>query len=233
MFFFRSGASIAVSERPIWSWEDTLYSLISGLVYSGLPVGLLTGLIGGLLRGLFFGLVTGLQVGLVGGLVAGLFIDLAPGVSERLYEGLVLGTIIGSIVGLVVRMFLGPVLGLTVGLIVWLGVGLVVGLTFGVGLSDLRNMGFEFEDGGDLLHHAILRFWLARSGLFPWRAVPFLEDATSRILLRRVGGGYSFAHRLLLDYFADLSTQTPLAQEAVQTKSTSVQTKVSTSADES
>jgi TIR domain len=30
----------------------------------------------------------------------------------------------------------------------------------------------------------------------------FLDDATSRILLRRIGGGYSFIHRRLLDYFA-------------------------------
>src|SRR6266446_1844028 len=33
-----------------------------------------------------------------------------------------------------------------------------------------------------------------RTHLFPWKAVPFLEDATARVLLRRVGGGYSFAH---------------------------------------
>jgi hypothetical protein len=53
-----------------------------------------------------------------------------------------------------------------------------------------------------VMQHSLLRCWLWRT--FPLRAVPFLEDATMRILLRRVGGGYSFAHRLLLDYFADL-----------------------------
>jgi hypothetical protein len=38
--------------------------------------------------------------------------------------------------------------------------------------------------------------------------VSFLNDATARILLRRVGEKYSFTHRLLLEYFADLDTRT-------------------------
>jgi len=54
------------------------------------------------------------------------------------------------------------------------------------------------------LRHYIIRLLLARSHTFPGLAVRFLDDATTRIFLRRVGGGYSFAHRLLLDYFADL-----------------------------
>jgi hypothetical protein len=57
------------------------------------------------------------------------------------------------------------------------------------------------------VQHYILRFWLRYTHAFPLKAVPFLEDATMRILLRRVGGGYSFIHRLLLEYFADLDTQ--------------------------
>ncbi len=67
-------------------------------------------------------------------------------------------------------------------------------------LEDLTN------SMASVVQHYTLRFWLACSHLFPWKAVPFLEDATTRILLRRVGGGYSFTHRLLLDYFADLDT---------------------------
>jgi hypothetical protein len=55
-----------------------------------------------------------------------------------------------------------------------------------------------------VVQHYTLRFWLRRSQVFPWRAVDFLEDARARHFLLRVGGGYRFAHRLLLDYFADL-----------------------------
>jgi len=34
--------------------------------------------------------------------------------------------------------------------------------------------------------------------------VTFLDEAAERLLLRKVGGGYIFVHRLLLDYFASL-----------------------------
>lgn len=34
--------------------------------------------------------------------------------------------------------------------------------------------------------------------------IRFLDYATERIFLRKVGGGYIFIHRLLQDYFAEL-----------------------------
>jgi hypothetical protein len=49
--------------------------------------------------------------------------------------------------------------------------------------------------------HYVIRLLLWRSHAFPGRAPRFLNDACTRFLLRRVGGGYSFMHRLLLDYF--------------------------------
>jgi hypothetical protein len=36
----------------------------------------------------------------------------------------------------------------------------------------------------------------------PWNYVPFLDFAYDHILLYKVGGGYRFIHRLLLDHFA-------------------------------
>ena len=35
----------------------------------------------------------------------------------------------------------------------------------------------------------------------PWNYPRFLDYAAERILLRKVGGGYIFTHRLLLEYF--------------------------------
>jgi hypothetical protein len=58
--------------------------------------------------------------------------------------------------------------------------------------------------GWSVLRHYTIRYLLRRTHTFPWKVQPFLDDATARILLRRVGGGYSFTHRLLLDYFADM-----------------------------
>jgi hypothetical protein len=59
------------------------------------------------------------------------------------------------------------------------------------------------------LRHLLLRALLARAGLLPWRTVSFLDEATHCILLYRDGGGYGFIHRLLLDYFADLTLGAP------------------------
>jgi hypothetical protein len=71
--------------------------------------------------------------------------------------------------------------------------------------------------GGGLtvLQHYILRLLLWRTHTFPLEVQTFLDDATARILLRHVGGGYSFTHRLLLDHFADLYTDIPSAQTVV------------------
>jgi hypothetical protein len=46
--------------------------------------------------------------------------------------------------------------------------------------------------------------WRNGSTPRPWQYVRFLDYAADRVLLRRVGGGYSFIHPLLMDYFASL-----------------------------
>ncbi len=56
--------------------------------------------------------------------------------------------------------------------------------------------------GHSCLQHLILRLLLWRNRFAPLRYVDFLEYAVERILLRRVGGGYAFVHRVLLEHFA-------------------------------
>jgi NACHT domain len=172
--------------------------------------GLLGGLVVGLLSGLFFGLLFGLVVGLVFGLVVGLVVGLSErqlterlalspneGMRRSLKNGLLLMLVIGPVGGLLFGLVIGPVGGLLFGLLSGPVIGPVGGLQA-------------------VVQHYTLRFWLACSGVLPWKAVPFLEDATARILLRRVGGGYSFAHRLLLDFFADSSAGVSSASLAAQ-----------------
>lgn len=52
-----------------------------------------------------------------------------------------------------------------------------------------------------LRHRTVLRL-LARRGHVPKDLLGFLDYADSHILLRRTGGGYTFVHRLVLEYFA-------------------------------
>jgi len=66
--------------------------------------------------------------------------------------------------------------------------------------------------GAAYIQHAVLRTFLWRAGCIPWNHSRFLDYAAERILLRKVGGGYIFIHRLLLDYFASL--ETPTSEEA-------------------
>ena len=61
-----------------------------------------------------------------------------------------------------------------------------------------------FLGGLAFIQHFALRFILSRAGCLPWNLTRFLDHATERILLRKVGGGYIFVHRLLQDYFASL-----------------------------
>jgi len=241
---FEPGMTTRLAETLTWSWKD-LRARFVGWLLGGLIFGLSFGLLSGWLFeqglglssplgstlgvGLSSALSIGLSVGLSFGLGIGLFFGfsrkqlttsemLSPneGIRRSIKNGLLIWLSVGVFSGgpvvligdLLGRMPLGLSLGLSAGLFVGPGLGLIFGL-------------------GAVVQHYIMRFWLAQSGVFPWRAVPFLEDVTARILLRRVGGGYSFAHRLLLDYFADLDAQTPLAQGAAQTKATSCRLYVS------
>ncbi len=75
----------------------------------------------------------------------------------------------------------------------------------GGGGSFLAWVGFFFglEKGGYfLLDHYLTRLLLWRRKRLPWNYVRFLDAAADRVLLRKVGSGYIFIHRMLLDYFA-------------------------------
>jgi hypothetical protein len=56
--------------------------------------------------------------------------------------------------------------------------------------------------GAACLQHFTLRFVLWCPGLAPWRYARFLDYATERMFLQRVGGRYRFIHDLLRDHFA-------------------------------
>jgi hypothetical protein len=58
------------------------------------------------------------------------------------------------------------------------------------------------------IQHLVLRVLLWRSKALPWDLPRFLDYAAERILLRKVGGGYIFIHRLLLEYFVTLDDNT-------------------------
>jgi hypothetical protein len=84
-------------------------------------------------------------------------------------------------------------------LFVGLNVGLAVGLTCGLSIGLHRG-------GAVVIKHYALRLILWLSGCTPFNFVKFLDHCAKLILLKKVGGGYIFIHRMLLEYFADLPT---------------------------
>jgi hypothetical protein len=75
--------------------------------------------------------------------------------------------------------------------------GLYFGLWFGL-VGGFVNGGLAF------FQHFTLRFFLYRTNCMPWKIFPFLEYGTERLFLYRVGGGYIFVHRLLMEHFAQM-----------------------------
>lgn len=190
-----------------------------GVLYGGLVVGLVgersngrpvDGLSGGLgdprpvggLVGGLYGLLVGL---LVGGLVGGLSSDEleTKAVPNQGIRRSVQSALVGVLVVVLVFLLVGVlvvrlvyrdalIFGLVNGLAYGLPSGLIVGLNYG---------------GFAVIRHYTLRWMLYRNGSLPLHLVPFLDYCAERVFLRKVGGGYIFIHRLLMEHFASLYTQ--------------------------
>lgn len=219
---------VMVVERLRWSggraWRSAASGLVGGLAY-GVVVGTIVGLVVtldprvlndlfsvllfdliiGLMGGVIFGLGGALLGGLVGGLGSGPLttsIQVNEGIRRSARSALVGGAVGGLIFGLIA--------GLVWGLLGGLDLGLVIALVFGLvgGLAGALAFG-----GYACLSHMALRLVLAYNGSLPLRLVPFLDYCAERIFLRKVGGGYIFVHRLLMEHFASLYNEQTEADE--------------------
>ncbi|MEN8443649.1 MAG: NACHT domain-containing protein, partial [Cyanobacteria bacterium J06555_13] len=170
-----------------WSWKAAKKAIFNGFIYGllfGLLFGLSLGLFGGLVSGLSYGLLYGLLFGLIGGLIGGLR---GSGIQKRTKPNQ--GMWKSAHNALIGGLFLGLIGGLIGGLAYGLLGGLIGGL-IGGGLASLR--------------HFSLRFMLYCMGHAPWNYARFLDYATERLFLQKVGGGYIFIHRMLLEHFAQM-----------------------------
>ena len=114
-----------------------------------------------------------------------------------LIEG-TLGGVIGSIAGVLIGIFLShstrdKLMGLTMGSMIG---GLIGGL-----MGSLRNGGIS------CIQHLVLRRILYFQGCIPWNYAEFLDYATELRLMKKVGGGYIFYHRMLMEHFAGMELE--------------------------
>ena len=101
------------------------------------------------------------------------------------------------------------VTGLSVELIFWLinrttTEPLVDPIFFGLLAGSIVGLN---RGGSAVIKHYALRLILWRSGYTPFKFIQFLDHCAKLIFLKKVGGGYIFIHRMLLDYFADIPAQ--------------------------
>ena len=88
-----------------------------------------------------------------------------------------------------------PIVGITA-VTVNLPSGIYTGLM--IGLAAATAHGFN-----DLFKHITLRLLLWRESAVPLNYVQLLDDAADAVLLQKVGGGYTFRHRLLQEHFSN------------------------------
>ncbi|NEP02666.1 MAG: NACHT domain-containing protein [Symploca sp. SIO2E9] len=183
-----------------WSWVKTRNNLLPGL-----RVGLVVGLICGIGNGIISGLNAGLNRGLIDCLIYGLN-GLETGAIFVLLRGLTSGGIekntmpnqgirqsaqnamVFILIGVLSLGILAPLVGLSIVF------GAVPGLLFGL----------ASPAGIACIQHFTLRLVLYLSRSITWNYARFLDYATERIFLQKVGGGYIFIHRLLLEHFSSM-----------------------------
>ncbi len=211
---------IRPTERLRWTWR----SLRGGLFNARhLRIAALITCISTIFVGLGYGPRSGLSLGLSCGLsywcLLGLFQGIAQeqienqdrrianqGVRRSLRNSVVMGVIGGAMFGIIGVLHYWLIVRLAKVLSYVPQVELISGLrsvvSYGLFLSISGALLIFLLTGGvAVLRHYVIRLLLWRSQTFPGAAPQFLEDASARFLLRRVGGGYSFAHRLLQDHF--------------------------------
>ena len=186
--------------RPVetlhFSWSAMRTSATADGLSIWLFAALCAGLVGWRSGGLVFGLSAALCVWLVfwlpSGLVKGKIVTRTfpnEGIRRSARNALLGGLFVGLVGGLAFGLFLGLSFGCLFGLAVF---GLVGGLVNG---------------GRACIQHLVLRIMLWRNGSAPLNYVRFLDYTAGHIFLRKVGGGYIFVHRLLLEYFASLEPE--------------------------
>jgi transcriptional regulator with XRE-family HTH domain len=221
--------TITPAEAVSWSWA-TVRSTLPATMRKGLVVALwITLSVGatiaftsgvsygfgyGIRYGLIFGLIVGLIIGMTGVLASllhsGWSSDLLDanqlwrpnqGIRRSLWNAVLAGVVFALVSGTMSGIVCALAFGLVGGLAGWQIISVGLALEFGLLIGSL----FALTHGGTAwIKHYLLRWQLWRVGAMPANYVAFLDDAASRILLRKVGGGYMFPHRILLDYFASL-----------------------------
>ncbi|MGB3786733.1 MAG: protein kinase [Phormidesmis sp.] len=199
---------IVPAEKLQWSWPKAKRSLRLGLTFGPLTGWLLKLTFAHLVNptlcindigcflslsyiGLSFGTVLGITYGIIGGLRGtriATVIRPNQGIRQSARNAVMLAsvaTVAPLLTSLIFQGQTSPAF--------WAAAGLSFGLALGGGEACVK--------------HGVLRLVLFCQGRIPWNYSRFLDYATERIFLQKVGGGYIFVHRLLLEHFSNSTAE--------------------------
>jgi len=202
-------------EKVKWSVVEMLHNAPRFM-----RLGLVIGVLYGLLQGVFLGTVFGSYMGTVVSisiavasvifyLITGGFMTSAVETKVRPNQGIRWSFTHAITFGVISPIIYSLVLGIAHAL----AFDVVFGLSFGLALLiplllvSILNGKPQNPASAVVGKHIALRYILERQGLIPRNLAAFLDYASSLIFLRKVGGGYIFIHRYLLEYFAALEPE--------------------------
>ncbi len=187
---------IKTVESLKWSGKEFKNSLKKGIILGGLgwvTFGVIFKPIGGLCYGLSSGLLYCINQGVKGAEVENKKVS-NQGIKTSVFNALIIGSIglvMGGLIGFLASHFfyyLEDSFWICLG-----GFCLVLGLIIGGWNACIK--------------HLTLRSMLYIKGFSPWNYARFLDYATELIFLQKVGGGYIFIHRMLLEHFAQVEPE--------------------------
>jgi transcriptional regulator with XRE-family HTH domain len=222
--------TIKPAEAVTWSWthmsqalrENSMKSLIVALV-TGISVSVVVASMSSLF---FLNIDYGLHYGLVFGTISGLIVGIAAILTSMLKSGWSStmlpedqhtkpneGISRSGRNALLGACFFAPIGGIASGLACAIGFGLVgqlstwpiMGMAFALMLTIMFFVVFATAHGGIAwIEHYTLRGYLWHTGSIPMNYVRFLNSTSEYALIQKVGGGYMFTHRLMLEHFASI-----------------------------
>jgi hypothetical protein len=214
---------ITLVETFSWNWNQFWKRTIFGSI-GGLSVGLIFGLSVGLIYALFgvfsgqsdalawltSGLSIGLESGLILAFICGLISGLIGGFIDRVKvgkafpnQGIKLSRKNALPAFLVSSLIFSLIFSLMKVLDVARQKGVILGMVLDAGLLFGLIVGLN-RGGSAVIKHYALRLILWLKDYTPLNFIKFLDHCAKLIFLKKVGGGYIFIHRMLLEYFADL-----------------------------
>lgn len=185
--------SITFSDTITWTWKKAYWGLLVGLA-----IGLMTWIFSPNDK-----LVNSLEIGLP--IVLILMLILGLGRVEYIYTQTKLKTgfsqssrnafNIGGIAAIILVL---------ISILIGFLSDFASGAAFGIFLGIIGFAAGLYSGGNACLQHGLLRFALALSNEIPWDSTRFLDHTVNHIFMRKIGQGYIFVHRWLLDHFAKL-----------------------------